>query len=95
MAATALITLDIATWLLLCNGLGFLRHDRVLHVTSVSLETQLLTMVVILMTMFVIGGYDRRNDMLGLGYASEHIIAVITALVLLVAAHLLRYPPTA
>ncbi len=82
VAASAFVVFDVATWLLLCNLFGFLRHDRVRHVASLSAETQLLALFVILVTLFVIGGYDRRSDMTSLGYTSEHIIAMITALVL-------------
>ena len=82
VAASAFVLFDVMAWLLLCNLFEMLRHDRILSATSLTLETQLLALGVILLTLFVIGGYDRRSDMANLGYASEHIIAVLTALVL-------------
>ena len=82
VAASAFVLFDVVSWLLICNLLGLLRHDRLLHSTSVSLQSQAVALGVIVITLFVIGGYDRRSDMTSLGYTSEHFIAVVTALVL-------------
>ena len=80
--AAAFLLLDVVGWLAICNLLGFLRHDQVLYLGTTSFETQLLSLGVILVTLFAIGGYDRRSDMTSLGYTSEHIIALMTATVL-------------
>lgn len=73
------LLLDVAAWLLICNLLGFLRHNDIMYLGTTSLETQLLGLGVILVTLFAIGGYDRRSDMTSLGYTSEHIIAMVAA----------------
>ncbi len=77
--ATVFLGLDVAGWLLICNLLGYLRHGDLSYLETTSPETQFLGLGVILLTLFAIGGYDRRSDMTSLSYTSEHIIAMIIA----------------
>lgn len=74
--ATMFMLFDVITWLLICNLLGFVRNNEFWHLGATSLQTQMLGLGVILVTLFAIGGYDRRSDMTGLGYTSEHLIAM-------------------
>ena len=77
--ATLFLMLDVAGWLVICNLLGYLRHSDLSYLETTSPETQLLGMGIILLTLFAIGGYDRRSDMTSLSYTSEHIIAMVIA----------------
>ena len=78
-AAGALTLLDIMAWLLISNVLGFWRHDQIYHLGPTTLKTQLLALGILLTTIFVIGGYDRRSVMTSLAYTSEYLIGMVAA----------------
>ena len=80
--AAVLLLLDVVGWLVICNLLGYLRHADLSYLETVSLQTQFIGLAVISLTLFVIGGYDRRSDMTSLSYTSEHVIAMVIAMAL-------------
>ncbi len=53
----------------------------VLHYSVVDLSLLFAVPVVLLITLHLIGGYDRRTDFLSLGYFSEHLVGLVLAAV--------------
>lgn len=71
--------LDVAGWLAI-YGLAVSLRDNTAYDDAFSFLTiHLLGLTVIVLTLFVVGGYDRRTDMRSLGYTSEHILALTAA----------------
>ena len=81
--------LDVAAWAA-CFGGVILWRAGSLHVAwdSRLVVLGLWPLAAILLTLFIVGGYDRRTDMLSLTYLSEHLIGMGAALI---AASLLVY----
>jgi len=69
---------DIVLWLGLYFGISQLTGGY----NAISPSTYLLPIVVTVVSLATIGGYSSRNDFLSLRYASEHLIALIFALML-------------
>ena len=82
----ACLGLDLACWLVVYFSLSYLRHysptenpvDDPHFTTSVCL----VQFAVLVMCLFIVGGYDRRTNFLSLGYMSEHCITIIAASIL-------------
>ncbi len=74
--------LDVVAWLTIYSVVGALRGDVGFGEEPAFVNVDLLGLGAIVLTLFVIGGYDRRTDQRSLGYTSEHILAVGSAAVL-------------
>ncbi len=78
------LALDVACWLA-----AYLLMVRLRHLTTVfgpdgatlgvSHSVCLVQLTVLVASLFIVGGYDRRTNLLSLGYMSEHCIAVLAA----------------
>ncbi len=81
--------LDVLAWAA-CFGAVFLWRAGSFQMESASrlVVLGLWPLAAILLTLFIVGGYDRRTDMLSLTYMSEHLIGMGAALI---AASLLVY----
>ncbi len=81
--------LDVMAWAA-CFGAVFLWRAGSFQMESASrlVVLGLWPLAAILLTLFIVGGYDRRTDMLSLTYMSEHLIGMGAALI---AASLLVY----
>ena len=70
------VAFDVLAWSLSFGTIFFLRTGS-LHLVSVGVWP----LFTILLTLFIMGGYDRRTDMMSLTYMSEHLIGMGAALV--------------
>ena len=77
LLGTLSITLDVLLWSVCFGSIFFLRTGS-MHLVMIGVWP-LLTL---LLTLLIMGGYDRRTDMLSLTYMSEHLIGMGAALVL-------------
>ena len=77
LLGTLSVTLDVLAWSVSFGTIFFLRTGS-LHLVFIGVWP-LLT---VLLTLLIMGGYDRRTDTLSLMYMSEHLIGMGTALVL-------------
>jgi exopolysaccharide biosynthesis polyprenyl glycosylphosphotransferase len=71
---------DVTFWLLIYGTLGFVRRDAFFSSGFEFLVIDLIQLAIIIQALFIIGGYSSRNEMRGLTYTAEHIIAMIAAL---------------
>jgi exopolysaccharide biosynthesis polyprenyl glycosylphosphotransferase len=79
IAPAALLVLDTLAWVAIYGVTGWLRGDE-FHSSPFQLFlVEALELAVIVQTLFIIGGYDRRIDMRNLTYTTEHILALIGA----------------
>ena len=74
--------LDVAAWAA-CFGVVVLGRagSFQMELTSRLVVLGLWPLAAILLTLFIVGGYDRRTDMLSLTYMSEHLIGMGAALI--------------
>ena len=81
--------LDVAAWAACFGGIIMWRADSFQIAWEIRLVVLgLWPLAAILVTLFIVGGYDRRTDLLSLTYLSEHLIGMGAALI---AASLLVY----
>jgi exopolysaccharide biosynthesis polyprenyl glycosylphosphotransferase len=78
-APILLVFFDALMWITLHGIAGWIRGDQFYSSTYQLLFIELLQLGVIVQTLFIIGGYDRRIDMRSLTYTAEHILALIGA----------------
>jgi exopolysaccharide biosynthesis polyprenyl glycosylphosphotransferase len=71
------LLMDILAWVVFFNLAVLLRHPG--RTITDAREIQLLCLGLVILTLFIIGGYDRRRDMCSLTHASEHVIAMVSA----------------
>jgi exopolysaccharide biosynthesis polyprenyl glycosylphosphotransferase len=79
IAPAALLLLDALSWAAIYGITGWLRGDEFYSSPFQLFLVELLELAVIVQTLFIIGGYDRRIDMRNLTYTAEHILALIGA----------------
>lgn len=73
------LCLDVLAWLVIYGTAVEVRGDADHGERLPVMSIDLLGLGAILLTLFVIGGYDRRSDHRSLGYTSEHVLAVAAA----------------
>ncbi len=79
-----IVVLDVAAWGLSFGAVFLLRLEAGGYQwewTSRLVVLALWPLAAITLTLFIVGGYDRRTDMLSLTYMSEHLIGMGAALV--------------
>jgi exopolysaccharide biosynthesis polyprenyl glycosylphosphotransferase len=77
--AFLILLCDVIFWIGIYSALGFVRHDQFFSSKFEFGIIELIQLVVIVQALFIIGGYNQRTEMRGLGYTAEHILAMITA----------------
>ncbi|MBA3960642.1 MAG: sugar transferase [Chthoniobacterales bacterium] len=80
-ASALVLFLDIAAWLLIYGVTSLLRGDAYYSSSFVFFVIDLLQVTVIVISLFTIGGYDRNTETRSLAYATEHLLAIVTAAV--------------
>ena len=76
----ALFILDVISWMLIYASVSMVRGDAFFETPLQLFVIEGLQLGVIVAMLFVIGGYNRRTEMLGLAYTTEHILAMAAAL---------------
>jgi exopolysaccharide biosynthesis polyprenyl glycosylphosphotransferase len=76
------LVLDVASWIFIYAAVSTLRRDQFFVGPFEFVVVDVIQVFVICQALFMIGGYDRNNDMRSLNYTAEHILAVIGALVI-------------
>jgi exopolysaccharide biosynthesis polyprenyl glycosylphosphotransferase len=71
---------DVVCWVGIYGSLSFLRHDAYFSSGFEFAVIDIIQLVVIVQSLFIIGGYSARTEMRGLTYTAEHILAMIAAL---------------
>ncbi len=71
--------LDVVSWILLYGAVTYLRRDQFLVGPFEFLLVDVIQLTFICQALFMIGGYDRKNDTRTLTYMAEHILAVAGA----------------
>ena len=78
-AGLACFALDVLSWMLIYGVTSYLRRDQFFVGPFEFLLLDVIQLVVICQALFMIGGYDRNNDMRTLTYMAEHILAIVGA----------------
>lgn len=74
-ASALLFLLDVAGWFLIYGFTSLVRGDSYYSSPFTFLVIDLLLILVIVMSVYVVGGYDRSTEYRSLAYASEHLLA--------------------
>ena len=81
-AAGALLLLDMISWMTIYGISTGVRGDA-FYVSSLQFLTiEFIQFTTIVLSLMVIGGYNRQTEMRGLAYSTEHILAITGAAVL-------------
>jgi exopolysaccharide biosynthesis polyprenyl glycosylphosphotransferase len=75
----ACVAIDIVSWIVMYGVSTYLRSDQFLVGPFEFLLVDVIQVVVICQALFMIGGYDRKNDTRTLTYMAEHILAIMGA----------------
>jgi exopolysaccharide biosynthesis polyprenyl glycosylphosphotransferase len=75
----ACLAIDIVSWIVMYGVITYLRSDQFLVGPFEFLLVDVIQVVVICQALFMIGGYDRKNDTRTLTYMAEHILAIMGA----------------
>ena len=78
-AAALYLFLDVMSWVAIYRIAGWFRYDAFYATPFQFFIINLIQLGVIVAALYFIGGYDRTVGKLTLGYAAEHILAVIAA----------------
>ena len=79
-SSTALyLFLDVVSWLAIYRVAGWFRNDAFYATPFQFFVINLIQLGVIVAALYFVGGYDRTVEKLTLGYAAEHILAVMAA----------------
>src|SRR6266853_6335275 len=78
-AAGLYLFLDVVSWLAIYRIAGWFRFDAFYATPFQFFIVNMIQLGVIVAALYFIGGYDRTVEKLTLGYAAEHILAVIAA----------------
>jgi exopolysaccharide biosynthesis polyprenyl glycosylphosphotransferase len=73
--------LDVASWLAIYRVTGWFRFDAFYATPFQFFIINLIQLGIIVTALYFVGGYDRTVEKLNLGYAAEHILALIAAAV--------------
>jgi exopolysaccharide biosynthesis polyprenyl glycosylphosphotransferase len=80
-SAVLYLFLDVVSWLAIYRVAGWFRYDAFYATPFQFFIVNLIQLGVIVTALYFVGGYDRAVEKLTLGYAAEHILAVIAAAV--------------
>jgi exopolysaccharide biosynthesis polyprenyl glycosylphosphotransferase len=80
-SALLYLFLDVVSWLAIYRVAGWFRYDAFYATPFQFFIINLIQLGVIVTALYFVGGYDRAVEKLTLGYAAEHILAVIAAAV--------------
>src|ERR1043166_2193493 len=75
----ACLTIDVISWIVIYGAITFLRRDQFLVGPFEFLLVDVIQLTFICQALFMIGGYDRKNDTRTLTYMAEHILAIAGA----------------
>src|SRR5438876_2005196 len=78
-AAGLYLFLDVVSWLAIYRIAGWFRYDAFYATPFQFFIINLIQLGVIVTALYFVGGYDRTVEKLTLGYAAEHILAIIAA----------------
>jgi exopolysaccharide biosynthesis polyprenyl glycosylphosphotransferase len=78
-SAALYLLLDVASWLAIYRVVGWFRYDAFYATPFQFFVINFIQLGVIVTALYFVGGYDRTVEKLTLGYAAEHILAVISA----------------
>jgi len=78
-AAALYLFLDVVSWVAIYRVAGWFRNDAFYATPFQYFIINLIQLGVIVAALYFIGGYDRTVEKLTLGYAAEHILAIIAA----------------
>src|SRR5881409_772468 len=80
-SAVLYLFLDVVSWLAIYRVAGWFRYDAFYATPFQFFIINLIQLGVIVTALYFVGGYDRTVEKLTLGYAAEHILAIIAAAV--------------
>src|SRR2546430_758534 len=80
-SALLYLFLDVVSWVAIYRVAGWVRYDAFYATPFQFFIVNLIQLGVIVAALYFVGGYDRTVEKLTLGYAAEHILAVIAAAV--------------
>src|SRR5256886_8005377 len=80
-SAALYLFLDVVSWLAIYRVAGWFRYDAFYATPFQFFVINFIQLGVIVAALYFVGGYDRTVEKLTLGYAAEHILAVIAAAV--------------
>lgn len=80
-AGAILLAIDVLSWILIYGVTSYLRRDQFFVGPFEFLLVYVIQVAVICQALFMIGGYDRNNNLRALTYTVEHILAIIGAAV--------------
>ncbi len=78
-SALLYLFLDVVSWLAIYRVAGWFRFDAFYATPFQFFIVNIIQLGVIVAALYFIGGYDRTVEKLTLGYAAEHILAIIAA----------------
>ena len=78
-SAVLYLFLDVVSWVAIYRVAGWFRYDAFYATPFQFFIINLIQLGVIVTALYFVGGYDRTVEKLTLGYAAEHILAVIAA----------------
>ena len=78
-SALLYLFLDVVSWLAIYRVAGWFRFDAFYATPFQFFVVNIIQLGVIVAALYFIGGYDRTVEKLTLGYAAEHILAIIAA----------------
>src|SRR5205823_3594497 len=79
VVATFYMLSDMLSWVLIYALVGYVRRDAFFTSPLEFVLVDGVTLLVILQTLYIIGGYDRNTETRSLTYTAEHILAVFSA----------------
>ncbi len=77
--SAVLLLLDVVAWFLIYGFTSLVRGDAYYSSSFVFFVVDLLQVTAIVTALYTIGGYDRSTETRSLVYATEHLLAVISA----------------
>src|SRR5438445_8745514 len=80
-SALLYLFLDVVSWLAIYRIAGWFRYDAFYATPFQFFIINLIQLGVIVTALYFVGGYDRTVEKLTLGYAAEHVLAIIVAAV--------------
>ncbi|PYK08454.1 MAG: polyprenyl glycosylphosphotransferase [Verrucomicrobia bacterium] len=80
-SALLYLFLDVVSWLAIYRIAGWFRYDAFYATPFQFFIINLIQLGVIVTALYFVGGYDRTVEKLTLGYAAEHVLAIIAAAV--------------
>src|SRR5438105_2220822 len=78
-SAALYLFLDVASWIAIYRIVGWFRYDAFYATPFQFFIINVIQLGVIVAALYFVGGYDRTVEKLTLGYAAEHILAIIAA----------------